>query len=100
MANAKKSDALLEPVLQTPSLRLVCHEGEFEELLAELALHRLDLVLAGQPAPRNPNLRLTNERLIHEWTGSSGADPLTFRWQQAKVLLRDISVGRTGHAGA
>jgi LysR family transcriptional regulator, transcriptional activator of nhaA len=55
--------ALLEPVLDTPSLRLVCHEGEFEELLAELALHRLDLVLAGQPAPRNPNLRLTNERL-------------------------------------
>jgi LysR family transcriptional activator of nhaA len=64
--------ALLEPVLATPSLRLVCHEGEFEELLAELALHRLDLVLAGQPAPRNPNLRLTTERLVEskvEWYG-------------------------------
>jgi LysR family transcriptional activator of nhaA len=56
--------ALLEPVLATPSLRLVCHEGEFEQLLAELALHHLDLVLAGQPAPRNPNLRLTSERLV------------------------------------
>lgn len=44
--------------------------------------------------------RLTNERLILEWTGSSGADPLTFRWQQVKVLLRDISAGRKEHAGA
>ena len=64
--------ALLEPVLATPALRLVCHEGEFEPLLAELALHRLDLVLAGQPAPRNPNLRLTSERLVEspvEWYG-------------------------------
>ncbi len=64
--------ALLEPVLATPSLRLVCHEGEFEQLLAELALHHLDLVLAGQPAPRNPNLRLTSERLVEstvEWYG-------------------------------
>jgi len=63
---------LLEPVLGTPSLRLVCHEGEFEELLAELALHRLDLVLAGQSAPRNPNLRLTTERLAESpvaWYG-------------------------------
>jgi LysR family transcriptional activator of nhaA len=64
--------ALLEPVLATPSLRLVCHEGEFEQLLAELALHHLDLVLAGQAAPRNPNLRLTSERLVEspvEWYG-------------------------------
>ncbi|RYH69814.1 MAG: LysR family transcriptional regulator, partial [Alcaligenaceae bacterium] len=45
--------ALLAPVLDTPSLRLVCHEGEFEQLLGELALHHLDLVFAGQAAPRN-----------------------------------------------
>jgi len=51
--------ALLEPVLSTPNLRLVCHEGEFEQLLSELALHHLDVVLAGQAAPRNPNLRPT-----------------------------------------
>ena len=56
--------ALLAPVLQTPSLRLVCHEGEFEQLLGELALHHLDLVLAGQAAPRNANLRLSSERLV------------------------------------
>jgi len=53
-------------------LRLLCHEGEFEELLAELALHRLDLVLAGHAAPRNPNLRLTSELLAQSpvaWYG-------------------------------
>jgi len=58
--------AILEPVLDTPSLRLLCHEGNYEQLLSALALHRLDLVLAGQPAPYNANLRLTSERLA-EW---------------------------------
>ena len=64
--------ALLGPVLATPGLRLVCHEGEFEQLQAELALHHLDLVLAGQPAPANPTLRLSSERLATspvDWYG-------------------------------
>jgi LysR family transcriptional activator of nhaA len=63
---------LLGPVLGTPNLRLVCHEGEFEQLRSELALHHLDLVLAGQPAPPNPNLRLSSERLASspvDWYG-------------------------------
>lgn len=63
---------LLAPVLATPALRLLCHEGETEQLLAELALHHLDLVLAGQAAPRNPNLRLSSERLAEspvDWYG-------------------------------
>lgn len=49
---------LLEPVLGEGNLRLVCHEGQFEDLLGELALHRLDAALADRPAPANPNLRL------------------------------------------
>jgi LysR family transcriptional activator of nhaA len=64
--------ALLAPVLNTPQLRLVCHEGEVEQLLAELALHHLDVVLAGQAAPRNPNLRLSSVRLVEspiDWYG-------------------------------
>ena len=64
--------ALLAPVLATPTLRLLCHEGEFEQLLGELAMHHLDLVLAGQPASHNPNLRLTSERLLEspvDWYG-------------------------------
>jgi LysR family transcriptional activator of nhaA len=64
--------ALLEPALRVPNLRLVCHEGEFDDLLAELALHHLDLVLAGRAAPPNPNLRLSSERLASspvDWFG-------------------------------
>jgi LysR family transcriptional activator of nhaA len=64
--------ALIEPVLGTPSLRLVCHEGEFEQLLGELALHDLDVVFAGQAAPPNPNLRLHSERIAEaavDWYG-------------------------------
>lgn len=67
--------ALLQPVLKTPDLRLVCHEGEFEQLLGELALHHLDVVLAGQPAPRDPQLRLSSQRLVDspvEWWGPLG----------------------------
>ncbi len=64
--------ALLEPILDTPSLRLLCHEGEHGELLSELALHRLDLVLACRPAPHDADLRLVSERLTGspvDWYG-------------------------------
>jgi LysR family transcriptional activator of nhaA len=54
---------LLVPVLDVPDLRLVCHEGEFDELLADLALHRIDVVLADRGAPPNPNLRLYSHAL-------------------------------------
>ncbi len=63
---------LLAPGLDTPALRLLCHEGEFEALLGELALHQLDVVLAGQPAPANPSLRLSSQRLWAapvDWVG-------------------------------
>jgi LysR family transcriptional activator of nhaA len=66
--------ALLGPILKTPHIQLLCHEGEFDELMAELALHHLDLVLAGQPAPHNPHLRVSSQLLasspIH-WYGPS-----------------------------
>lgn len=58
--------SLLDPVLQEQGLRLLCHEGEFDHLMADLALHRLDLVLAGQGAPVNSNLRVTSQ-----WLASS-----------------------------
>ena len=54
---------LLAPVLDEPHLRLLCHEGEIDELLAELALHQLDVVLADRPAPPNPNLKLYSHAL-------------------------------------
>ena len=49
---------LMQPVMLEPNLRLLCHEDEFEDLLGDLALHRLDVVLADRAPPPNPNLKL------------------------------------------
>ena len=49
---------LLRPVMHEPNLRLLCHEAALDVLLADLALHRFDAVLADRPAPPNPNLKL------------------------------------------
>ena len=54
---------LLTPVLDEPHLRLLCHEGEFQPLLGELALHKLDAVLADRAAPPTPALRTTSQLL-------------------------------------
>ncbi len=86
--------ALLAPVLEAPHLRLVCHDGEFEQLMSELALHHLDLVLAGQAPPRNPNLRLACVRLVEtpiEWYGPTH---LVGRAEQARfpACLNELPV--------
>ena len=54
---------LLQPVIPEPNLRLLCHEGNFDDLLGDLALHRLDVVLCDRPAPTNPNIKLYSHAL-------------------------------------
>jgi LysR family transcriptional activator of nhaA len=54
---------LLQPVLDTPDLRLVCHEDTIGTLMGQLALHKLDVVLADQPAPFNLNVRVYSHAL-------------------------------------
>ena len=54
---------LLQPVMPEPHLRLLCHEDEFDDLLGDLALHRLDVVLADRPAAANPNLKVYSHAL-------------------------------------
>ena len=50
---------LLSSVTSMPvDVRLICDEGEFETLLAELALHRLDVVLTDRAAPIGGNLKV------------------------------------------
>jgi LysR family transcriptional activator of nhaA len=51
------STGLAEPV------RLVCREGKLDRLLAELALHRLDMVLADRPLPAHINVRGYSHKL-------------------------------------
>lgn len=55
--------SLMLPVMQAPHLRLLCLVGEFEDLLGDLALHRLDVVLADRAAPPNPNLKVYSHSL-------------------------------------
>lgn len=66
---------LLQPVIPEPNLRLLCHEGEFDDLLGDLALHRLDVVLSDRPAPTNPNIKLYSHSLGSStiaWYGTPG----------------------------
>ena len=49
---------LLQPALNnTVSTRIVCIEGSLPDLLAQLAVHRLELVLADSPIPPTMNVR-------------------------------------------
>ena len=54
---------LMQPVMREPRLRLVCHEDEFGDLLGDLALHRLDVILADRPAPPNPSVKVYSHAL-------------------------------------
>ncbi len=55
---------LLEPAMQVPQPpRIVCREGKAADLLAELAVHRLDIVIADCPMPRNIDVRGYNHLL-------------------------------------
>jgi LysR family transcriptional activator of nhaA len=54
---------LMGSILDESELRLRCDVDEFEDLLADLALHRLDVVLADRMAPPNPALKLYSHAL-------------------------------------
>lgn len=49
---------LVEPALKHGDLvRLVCREGRLASLLADLSIHRLDMIIADRPMPANLNVR-------------------------------------------
>ena len=55
---------LIEPALRlNEPIQLVCHEGTPTELLADLAVHRLDVVLSDTPIPPTVNVRAYNHLL-------------------------------------
>jgi LysR family transcriptional activator of nhaA len=55
---------LLAPVLELdPPVRIVCQEGKAERLLADLALHELDLVLTDAPVSPGAGVRAFNHLL-------------------------------------
>ena len=56
---------LLRPALETENdeFRVICFEGKIQELLAELALHRLDVVIADRPLSPDTHVRAFNHLL-------------------------------------
>ena len=62
---------LLEPALAMKQpVRLICSEGKFPDLLAQLALHRLDLVMADEPMSGRVSIKAFNHPL--------GSTPMSF----------------------
>lgn len=86
------SHRILEPLLELdPPIRLVCREGKTGALLASLATHELDVVLADEPTPSNVSVRAYNHLL-----GTSG---VTFfaRPDAAENLKRGFPESLSGH---
>lgn len=55
---------LLEAALRLPHpVKLICFEDNFESLLADLSLHKLDVVLTDRPVPSGTNLRVFSHML-------------------------------------
>jgi len=49
---------LVEPALKLEEpVRLICREGRLASLLAELSIHRLDMIIADRPMPAHLNVR-------------------------------------------
>jgi len=86
----------LEPALALPEgLRLVCHEGKEKQLLAELAIHNLDLVLTDTPVKSGLSVKayshLLEECGVSFCAVESLAEPLRHGFPQslnnARMLL-------------
>ena len=74
---------MIEPALKsTIPLRLVCREGDVVTLLADLAVHKLDLVLADCPVPPNLRLDLFSHLLGECGTVFFGTKDLADRFQK------------------
>ena len=62
---------LLAPAMNVPdAVTITCREWKLDSLLSELAVHRLDLVIADAPLPQSVDVRAYNHRL--------GESPVTF----------------------
>ncbi|MBM5573373.1 transcriptional activator NhaR [Deefgea sp. CFH1-16] len=72
---------LLQPALQMDfHLRLICREGRLLNLLADLATHKLDLVLADRPLPAEANIRGFNHLLGESTLSVLGTATLCAQW--------------------
>jgi len=73
---------LLQPALSLPEpVKIVCYEHAYDQLLADLALHTLDIVIADSPVPAGSSVRGFNHLLGETGVTFFGAPSLarTFR---------------------
>ena len=55
---------ILKPVFaMSQPVHVICREGKLEDLLGQLAVHRLDIVLADEPASSSTNFKTYNHSL-------------------------------------
>ena len=60
------AERIIMPALcREPPLCVRCHEGSLSSLLADLAVHKLDLVLSDQPVPRGLGIKAYDHALGH-----------------------------------
>ncbi len=87
---------LVEPALGLPEpVRVICREGRLASLLADLAVHRLDMIIADRPMPTHLSVRGYNHLLGESSMGVFGTAALaaTLRgpfpacMQEAPLLL-------------
>jgi LysR family transcriptional activator of nhaA len=73
---------LLEATLRLPvRVRLICYDGKFEALLADLALHKLDVVLTDRPVSSGTNMRVFSHLLGENEMMLYGAPDLAMRYR-------------------
>jgi LysR family transcriptional activator of nhaA len=73
---------LLEPALSLEvPVRMVASEGKFADLLSQLALNRLDLVIADEPMSRRINVRAFNHSLGRSSMAFFATTPLAAQLQ-------------------
>ena len=74
---------LLEPALHLPEpVELICREGRSEQLLAALAIHDLDVVLADAPLGPNVNVRAFSHLLGECGLAVFGAPALARKYRK------------------
>ena len=74
---------LLKPALALPDrVQIVCYEGKLQQLLSDLALHRLDIVLADSPLAPHLNVRAFNHVLGECGVSVMGTNELARKYQK------------------
>lgn len=71
---------ILKPIFELAEpIRVICREGKISDLLAQLATHRLDVVLADEPAPSSHGVRAFTHKLGESGISFCAVEPLAKR---------------------